>query len=55
MTSNNKKDNVNKTKKQKKIKQAQQNKTNQKLSAAEHAKLDDMNQIDWFPFDPYCD
>ena len=44
-----------KVKKSKSIKQAQKavHKTNAEKN--ERARFDDMNQIDWFPVDPYCD
>lgn len=36
-------------------KQVQANKKIKKLSNSERAQFDDMNQIEWFPVDPYCD
>ena len=30
-------------------------KSGKKLTSSEKAKLDDMNQIEWVPFDPYGD
>lgn len=58
MNSDNKTNSKNKAKKQNDSKQVKQNNhiiKNKKVNNAERAKLDDMNQIDWFPVDPYCD
>lgn len=32
-----------------------QNRKNKRMTNSERAEFDDMNQIDWFPVDPYCD
>lgn len=40
--------------KQKLFKKVQTNKQNQSNNA-ERAKFSEMNQIDWYPIDPYCD
>lgn len=58
MSSNNQKKPFNKTNGRKNSNQAQsckQNKKNHKMTNSERAEFDDMNQIEWFPVDPYCD
>lgn len=54
----NKKKPVNKTNGRKSSNRTQpckQNKKDYKMTNSERAEFDDMNQIEWFPVDPYCD
>ena len=44
-----------KEKKSKPIKHVQKTVHKKKTEKSERARFDDMNQIDWFPVDPYCD
>lgn len=39
----------------KNIKKMQVNTNSKRMSNKEKAKWSEMNQIDWFPIDPYCD
>lgn len=58
MSSNNQKKSVNKTNGSKNSNQTQsckQKRRDKKMTSSERAELDDMNQIEWFPVDPYCD
>lgn len=58
MSSNNQKKPFNKTNGRKNSNRTQsckQNKKNYKMTNSERAEFDDMNQIEWFPVDPYCD
>lgn len=58
MKSNNQKEFVNDTKKRKHSYSTQScklNKKNKKMANVERGEYDNMNQIDWFPVDPYCD
>lgn len=58
MSSNNQKKSVNKTNGRKNSNRTQsckQKRKDNKMTSSERAELDDMNQIEWFPIDPYCD
>lgn len=58
MNSKNQKKSANKTNKRKNSNQTQlckQKKKNNKVTSYEQAEFADMNQIEWFPVDPYCD
>ena len=54
MKSNNKSNNKN-NKKQKNLNKKKSCKSNKKSINDERAWFSDMNQIDWYPVDPYCD
>lgn len=58
MNSNNQKKSANKTNRRKNSNRTQlckQKKKNNKMTSSERAEFDDMNKIEWFPVDPYCD
>ena len=52
MNSNNQKKYVDRTSRRKKSNRTQLCK---QMTNFERAEFDDMNQIEWFPVDPYCD
>lgn len=58
MNSKNQKKYASKTNKGKNLSQTQLfkwKKENNKVTSYEQAEFADMNQIEWFPIDPYCD
>lgn len=58
MNSNNQKKSVNKINKRKNLNlthSCKQKKQSNKMTNSERAEFADMNQIEWFPVDPYCD
>ena len=58
MNSNIQKKSVDRTSRRKKSNRTQlckQKKKNNEMTNFERAEFDDMNQIEWFPVDPYCD
>lgn len=58
MNSNNQKKSTNKINRSKNLNRTQsckQKRRDHKMTSSEQAEFAELNQIEWFPVDPYCD